>query len=367
MPIKSIQVQSLHIPFKQTFAHASAVRATTESVLVTVLSDAGVTGIGEGCPRHYVTGESIESITGFIEEHRSQWMLFVKVDDLRRWMASNVDLIDRNPAGWCAVELAFLDLFGKEVNMSIETLLGLPPLSGLFQYSAVLGTDSLTSFDRQLKQYLAVGFTDFKVKVTGRLQEDSDKFARLDSPGVAQLRVRLDANNLWADADEAIAYVKQLPGTMTAIEEPLKVGDYTGCRRVSQTLGMPIILDESFLRTGQFQTIHNTPSTWVINIRVSKMGGILRSLDIAKQAKELGVPIVVGAQVGETSVLTRAALTVANSFRDILIAQEGAFGAHLLEYDICKPVLMFGKAGLLDPTIISGRTGLGLVDSRVIS
>jgi hypothetical protein len=66
-------------------------------------------------------------------------------------------------------------------------------------------------------------------------------------------------------------------------------------------------------------------------------------------------------------VLTRAALTVANTYRDILIAQEGALGTHLLEHDICMPVLMFGKAGLLDPIIISGRTGLGLVDSRVIS
>jgi L-alanine-DL-glutamate epimerase-like enolase superfamily enzyme len=367
MSISSLSAQSLNIPFRQAFAHASAVRAQTESVLVIVVDDAGLTGIGEGCPRHYVTGESIESITQFVDAHRSQWMLFTDVDDLKRWMAANEDLINRNPAGWCAVELAFLDLFGKEANVSIEALVGVTPLSGRFQYSAVLGTDSLTSFEKQLKQYLAVGFTDFKVKVTGRLQEDIDKFARLDSAGAAQLRVRLDANNLWADGDVVIAYVKQLPGAMTAIEEPLKVGDYAGCRLVSQALGIPIILDESFLQMEQFQTICDTPSTWVINIRVSKMGGILRSLGIAKKAKELGIPIVVGAQVGETSVLTRAALTVANTYRDILIAQEGALGTHLLEHDICMPVLMFGKAGLLDPIIISGRTGLGLVDSRVIS
>lgn len=358
--MKSLQVQSLDIPFKQAFAHASAVRSTTESVLVTVVSDAGATGIGEGCPRRYVTGESIESITQFIDAHRSQWMAFTNVDDLRQWIASHVELIDRNPAGWCAVELACLDLFGKEANLPVEALVGVVPLTGPFQYSAVLGTDSLTSFEKQLKQYLAVGFTDFKVKVTGRLEEDIEKLARLASAGAAQLRVRLDANNLWAEADEAIVYIKQLPGTMTAVEEPLKVGDCAGCRRVSEVLGIPIILDESFLRMEQFQTIRDTPSTWVINVRVSKMGGILRSLGIAKKAKEFGIPIVVGAQVGETSVLTRAALTVANNYQDILVAQEGAFGTLLLEHDICDPSLMFGAGGGLAPEALALKPGLGL-------
>lgn len=131
---------------------------------------------------------------------------------------------------------------------------------------------------------------------------------------------------------------------------------------------IPIILDESFLRLDQFVAIQDDPtSTWIINIRVSKMGGILRSLAVAEQAKELGIPIIIGAQVGETSVLTRAALTVANSYRDILIVQEGAFGTHLLQRDICKPPLMFGQAGLLDPTVIGNNAGLGLADSRATS
>ena len=63
------------------------------------------------------------------------------------------------------------------------------------------------------------------------------------------------------------------------------------------------------------------------------MGGILCSLGIAKEASKLNVPIIIGAQVGETSILTRAALTVAITYRDILLAQEGAFGTYLLKRD----------------------------------
>ncbi len=61
------------------------------------------------------------------------------------------------------------------------------------------------------------------------------------------------------------------------------------------------------------------------------MGGLLRSLNVAEAARRRGIPIVVGAQVGETSVLTRAALVVARSAGDRLLAQEGAFGTYLLE------------------------------------
>ena len=78
------------------------------------------------------------------------------------------------------------------------------------------------------------------------------------------------------------------------------------------------------------------------------MGGILRSLAIAEKSKALGIPIIIGAHVGETSILTRAALTVVNAYRDIVIAQEGAFGTHLLEWDITENPLMFAAGGKLD-------------------
>ena len=77
------------------------------------------------------------------------------------------------------------------------------------------------------------------------------------------------------------------------------------------------------------------------------MGGLIRSLNIVEKARKLGIGLIIGAQVGETSLLTRAGLVVANVARDILVAQEGAFGTYLLEQDICDAPLMFGKSGIL--------------------
>jgi hypothetical protein len=61
------------------------------------------------------------------------------------------------------------------------------------------------------------------------------------------------------------------------------------------------------------------------------------------------VQVVVGAHVGETSVLTRAGLALATAAGEALLAMEGAFGTHLLERDVCETPLMFGAGGVLRP------------------
>jgi len=72
--------------------------------------------------------------------------------------------------------------------------------------------------------------------------------------------------------------------------------------------------------------------------------------------------VIIGAQVGETSLLTRAGMTLAHAAKTSLLAQEGAFGLHLLEFDICNPCLMFSKSGLLTlpHKALKNNTGFGL-------
>ena len=71
-----------------------------------------------------------------------------------------------------------------------------------------------------------------------------------------------------------------------------------------------------------------------------------------------GIGIIVGAQVGETSILTRASLAVMNEHAAItLIAAEGAFGTLLLEHDLTEPCLMFGsRRATLNAPIALDRT-----------
>ena len=93
-----------------------------------------------------------------------------------------------------------------------------------------------------------------------------------------------------------------------------------------------------------------------------RWGGLLRSLALVKAARNSGLSIIVGSQVGETSVLTRAGLIVARAAGEHLVGHEGAFGTHLLKADVASPPLMFGPAGRLNAYAhaLSTRAGWGL-------
>ncbi|MFQ6023822.1 MAG: enolase C-terminal domain-like protein [Acidiferrobacterales bacterium] len=338
----------LRIPFKAVFRHASAERRESCSVWAKARSNDGLVGCGEGCPRPYVTGESIESVQAFLEAQQSPIKgAIADLGSLRSWITQHKAVIDANPAAWCAIELALLDLMGKQSDQSLEALLGLEALTGPFQYSAVLGDADPMAFEKQYQQYRHYGFTDFKLKLSGDIQRDKQKITAFRHN--QNLRVRLDANNLWRDPHEVIDYIRALDCPLFAIEEPLTPNQYDKLLYIAEGLDSKIILDESFLRCEQFHQLPNRPDRWIINVRVSKMGGLLRCLEIVKRARALGIKLIVGAHVGETSLLTRAALTVAHAARDILLAQEGAFGTLLLEKDVCDPPLVFQRKGLLEP------------------
>ena len=360
MKITSLTLKELNIPFRQSFTHASATRSKTESVIVIAESEDGCTGYGEGCPRSYVTGETIETSFQFFNTHHPEIVQIQNLKHLTTWIADHHKEIDRNPAAWCAIELALLDMLGKQSEQTVERLLSLPELNGDFRYTAVLGVNSLRAFEKQFRQYQEMGFSDFKVKISGNLEEDREKIELIKSLSSSQLKVRLDANNFWESPKEAIIYIEQLAYSFFAIEEPLQIDHYKNCQMIYKALKTPIILDESFIRQDQFQALASAPNTWMINLRISKMGGILRSLAIAQQADALKIPVIVGAQVGESSILTRAALTIINAFSKNIVAQEGAFGTHLLERDITPKSIMFGKEGHLSTTGFARKPGLGI-------
>ena len=362
MPLKILSNKRLHIPFIDSFKHASACRNQSSSFWVEVHSDKHI-GYGEGCPRPYVSDETLDSAEAFLLQKQAD--ICAEINDLaalKIWVTEHRQTIDSNPAAWCAIELALLDLFAKESNQTVESLLELPDLSGPFYYSAVLGDSEIRTFEAQLHKYVALDFTDFKIKLSGNLNKDKDKFTLMTGYLNNTLRIRADANNFWRCPNEAIDYLLALKTPLFGIEEPVITFQYSDMAKIAVKLGTRIILDESFLCSSQFNRLTDSPESWIINLRISKMGGLLRSLEVIEQAKKLGIKIIIGAHVGETSLLTRAALPLAMAADSILIAQEGAFGTLLLKQDVVSTPLVFGRKGVLNPErfIETERNGFGL-------
>lgn len=349
MRLKSIGHRRFTAPFHGTFSHASARRARAASILVVVETASGHRGIGEGCPRAYVTGETLASCETFIIDHAPDLRRRVNdLDSLHAWIAINATAIDANPAAFCALELAILDALARERGQSLEALLGLPPVFKRHCYSAILGDSDADTFNRQLSLYWSRGFRDFKVKLSGNRNRDRGKLDALrDHAGGARYRLRLDANTLWRSAGDAIAALQALEHPLFAVEEPLAPGNVIGCATIADALGCAIVLDESALVRRDLDAAATLSAPWIVNCRVSKQGGLIRSLAFVEYAVRRGLGVIVGAHVGETSILTRAAHAVGTQAGIDPIAREGAFGTYLLTDDPVSPSLRFGDQGLL--------------------
>jgi L-Ala-D/L-Glu epimerase / N-acetyl-D-glutamate racemase len=366
----TVEVATFPTPFRVAVRHASAVRRATENIIVRVRTASGAVGVGEACPRRYVTGETMESARTFLRGAAREVAASADtVDGLRSWISVHRQRIDANPAAFCALEIALLDALARHQGVSVERLLGCPDLNGTFRYTAVIGDSGRWVFALLLQRYLSGGVRDFKLKLSGDLARDRRKLSRLRRRGTG-IRVRVDANNLWSDAETCIEHLRALDHRFIGIEEPLSANDLDGFARIAVALDTPIVIDESGLRAEQLDHPPGPTDRWILNCRVSKMGGLLRSLATVEAARARGMGVIVGAHVGETSILTRAALTVAAHAREALRAQEGAFGTKLLRRDLASPVLMFGRraeldvARVLDPA--AAGTGL-LIDESALA
>lgn len=353
-PVLYIEAQPLRLKLKTVIRHAAAARNEGESIWVRAGRN-GRMGYGEGCPRIYVAGDEIEtSITWINSQFASGRNCFHTLAELRRWVKSYEETIDRYPSAWCAVEMAVLDLLAREAGVTVEALLGVKADGLHGHYTAVLGDDKQGKYASLVDKYLMLGLVDFKVKLSGDLARDAKKLDIIERLSEKHrsgpARIRLDANNLWKErGDEAIAHMLALGcGRIFAVEEPVGARQAADISRFSTATGLPVILDESLCNAGDLELFRGLPGRFIANIKLSRLGGIVRALGMLAEIKKVGWPVIIGCHVGETSLLTRAALVVAAAAGKSLAAQEGAFGDYLVEGEPVRPILKFGYGGLLD-------------------
>lgn len=348
-----LKVHPLHIPLRTTFKQASSTRNLGESIWCEA-HRGDLIGYGEGCPRIYVTNETVETGLVWLNERLSEFSSKCNsLAALKIWIADNRTVVDQHPAAFCAIETALLDLFAREKGQNVEALLGLTPPQSIYQYTAVLGDSSEEKFKALTQRYLSMGFTDFKVKINGQLTEDQQKLKNIrllcQKNEVVNYRIRLDANNLWAaQTNIAIDYLAQLEGPFLGIEEPIAPKNYSALSQISESLNMPVILDESLCNLTDLANLNKVSGQFIANLKVSRIGGVLRTLELIAALKKVNKNIIIGAHVGETSVLTRAGMIAAKAASQLLLAQEGGFGTILLEKDMVYPSLSLGAGGTID-------------------
>ena len=348
MKILSIEEIPIKIGFTLKFKHNTQERDEIESFFVKITTHSGEFSFGEGCPRSYVTNESVESCKIFLDENRASIREISSFEELTLFVDKNEDSISLNPSAWCAIELSLLDLLAKERSESVEGLLGLKAPKINHHVTGVIGINNPFNFFKKLLKYRLYGLADFKIKLSGNLKQDKNNLSMFRYTGISSDHVRVDANNIWGNGLDCINYLNKLSNQLWSIEEPLLKGNVSEFVKIFEKTGKRIILDESFLKFSDFEEIKKYPEIFIVNLRISKMGGILRSLRIIKEFKKYNFNFILGTHVGETSLLGRAWLLIAENFNELIIAKEGAYSSHLLNNDPASPEIKFGIKGVVN-------------------
>ena len=199
----------MSIPLRYSFSHASADRKRSSSVLVEIKRGRYV-GFGEGCPREYVTGETIQGATRWIKRISNSLTGITTIASLRDWVLSNESEIDQNPSAWCAVETALIDLIGKESGKTVNNLVNIHTNITKQKVTAVISDGNIAFIDSLINKCLDFGFTVFKIKLSNNLDKDLEKIALLKGKLNENCSVRVDFNNAFASTDihKFIQYIK---------------------------------------------------------------------------------------------------------------------------------------------------------------
>ncbi len=346
MRIRQLTLYVVRLPLKRKFAHASAVRESSDNVLVRCELVDGTVGWGEGVPRPYVTGETPEGCLAHLAATPSAAQL---AGDAEGW-PQVIQLCERfeptverdDPRGRygnalrCAVELSVLDAFGRLIGEPVSqaarhyepgrAVLASPPPARV-QYSAVIDAGK-RRLPRQAQVRRLYGFRHCKVKVGAAGDDDVARLGTIRRWIGPRVDLRLDANEAW-HADELRGRLEPLTRfDISCVEQPVPHAEVAALAELRPQIGVPVMLDESLTSEFDARAAIAGRTCDLFNIRLSKCGGFLASLRLAEIARAAGLAYQLGCHPGETGVLSAAGRHWACAVADVRYL-EGSYDRHL--------------------------------------
>jgi len=359
MKLVAATLYALRIPFVESFSHSATERRWSDSVVVRVRDEAGIEGFGEGTPRPYVTGEIVQTMLDHLTCE-----LWPRVADREVPPACNLEALaaflpETSLAGAiaphasrAALELAVLDCALRRAGRPLATLL--PPRRSRVTYSGVITAGPIARAVQHARQMRAIGLHDIKVKVG--FDDDVARVTAVREALGHDASLRLDANGAWSFERAVHVLNAVAPLGIAAVEQPLPRGPVEDLARLRQAIPVPIMADESLVTPADAEALIAGEAVDFFNVRISKCGGLARSLAIAERAAKAGVGVQVGSQVGETAILSAAGRHLAAALPTVAFV-EGSFGTLLLAEDVSVESVRFGHRG--EAALLTG-PGLGI-------
>ncbi|PWT96788.1 MAG: hypothetical protein C5B53_08930 [Candidatus Melainabacteria bacterium] len=367
MRVKSLEFYAVRLPFRFAFKHSLASRNFSDNVVaravVEVEEKGDVEGWGESVPRDYVTGETLETSMTRLKMDYAPRLINQKFSDaqeiVRLLESEFYDLaLDERPLGasWCALELAVLDAVARANSLNLAKWLGRKDDQGQeagVVYGGVLPFVNNRLLPLALALYRLYGYKTVKIKVGTDLENDIERVKQARAILGKKIILRVDANAAW-NVEQTLRFAEQTRRfNVASIEQPVPAQDLEGMARLTASLPEQIVADEALCTISQAQTLASEKICSGFNIRLSKVGGFLAAREIAEIARRAGIANHLGAQVGESGILSaagRAFVQAQGPFENC----EGSANRFLLKQDLTREDFTAGMGGVGKPILAPG-------------
>jgi L-Ala-D/L-Glu epimerase len=261
-------------------------------------------------------------------------------------------------AARCALELAVLDASGRRLGVSVGQAIAMSTLDGLekhavprpVRYSGAITAESRAGETRSAVKMRLYGFHQVKIKVGTSGQDDPRRLRTLRWILGRRMDIRLDANEAWP-ASELLERVEPLRRFRpSALEQPVPHEQVDALAELRPRLAIPVMLDESLCGLPDAEAAIARRTADILNVRISKCGGILTSLKIIALARRSGLGVQLGCHPGETALLSAAGRHLASRVAGLRYV-EGSYDRHILGANVTRQDLTFrygGRAGPID-------------------
>jgi L-Ala-D/L-Glu epimerase len=285
----SVQAQSVKWPLRQPFRISRGVEYDVDCIHVRLVDAAGNIGRGEALGVNY-DGESSQTMLQQVTSVKDAIARGISRDELQPLL----------PCGGArnAIDCALWDLQAKQSGIPAWKRARLTELIGVETAFTVglMNETELKQYVKDLTQYKII-----KIKTNADFALDP---IRIVHGLVPNARLIVDPNQSWTASILARYQQELIDLNVVLLEQPLPVGDDDAL--IDFRSVVPIAADESFTDASTIFALSKKYD--VLNIKLDKTGGLTEALRCARQAKSLGLKLMVGCMLGSSLSMAPAML-----------------------------------------------------------
>ena len=357
MKITAIKTGRLDVPLKVPFKTAVRTVDVMTDVIVRIETDCGTVGWGSAPPTSKVTGDTIGSITGAINEAIRPVLLGRDADALEDNLVTLDGAIVGNTSAKAAVDIALHDLWARSIGQPAWRLFGGAGRS--IETDVTISVNSPEEMACDALRGKNDGFRVIKTKVGLDAETDFKRLRAIRKAVGPEIKLRIDANQGWKPG-EAVRILEKMQNAefdLELVEQPVKAGDLKGLAYVTANSPVPVVADESCWSPEDAFRIISERAANMVNIKLMKCGGVARARQIIALSEAMNFEVMMGCML-EGKVSCAAAVHIASAFR--CVTRIDIDGPVLCSTDPVKGGPCFGIGGgiTLDETPGFGIQGI---------